>query len=558
MITDFDLIIVGSGFGGSLLGMVARRLGLSVQLVERGRHPRFAVGESTSPLTNLLLEEIARGYDLPRLLPLTTYGAWQRTYPEIGCGLKRGFTYYKHEAGLHFEKRADRANELLVAASPADEVSDTHWLRADVDHFFLKEAISLGVKYSDETETTLEMVGEAGGIVTLARRGSERRETCRLLIDATGPRGFLHRALGLEEREFVGFPRTRGLFSHFVEVPRTEDLPQFGRSEGAPYRPDDAALHHVFDDGWMWVLRFGNGVTSAGFSVTEELAAELDLSDRERAWSRLLARYPTVGAQFACAQRVQPWLASDRLAFRSGAATGPGWAMLPSAAAFVDPLFSTGIPLTLIGIQRLGELLAEAWGGPHLSGRLRRYADLTLSDADWSAEFVGGCFAAMPHFPAFVDYSMYYFAAASFGEMARRIGRRDLASRFMLQNRPDFAAGLRSGAMSLHAWRARRNAGEAGVLGGNAHGQGHCGPQADAASRTYRATQMGPPATLNADVTAAVRSSNIAGLCDPAKRNWYGIDLQDLIDNAERLGLTPASMRALLAEADWASGGDRQ
>jgi len=47
---DVDLANVGSGFGGSILAMVARRLGLRVALLERGRHPRFAIGESSSPL----------------------------------------------------------------------------------------------------------------------------------------------------------------------------------------------------------------------------------------------------------------------------------------------------------------------------------------------------------------------------------------------------------------------------------------------------------------------------------------------------------------------------
>ena len=41
---DTDLAIVGSGFGGSILAMVARRLGYRVMLLERGRHPRFAIG----------------------------------------------------------------------------------------------------------------------------------------------------------------------------------------------------------------------------------------------------------------------------------------------------------------------------------------------------------------------------------------------------------------------------------------------------------------------------------------------------------------------------------
>ena len=118
----FDLAIVGSGFGGSLLSMVAKRLGLSVTLLERGTHPRFAIGESTSPLTNLLLEQIAERYNLPRLLPFATYGAWRDAYPEIGCGLKRGFSYFYHPAGQPYLANPERSNQLLVAASPRDEI----------------------------------------------------------------------------------------------------------------------------------------------------------------------------------------------------------------------------------------------------------------------------------------------------------------------------------------------------------------------------------------------------------------------------------------------------
>src|SRR5690349_4595715 len=95
----FDIAILGSGFAGSLTAMIARRMGYSVLMLERWTHPRFAIGESTSPLTNLLLEELAVRYDLPRLLPLTSYGPWKRAYPELTVGLKRGFTFYHHEPG---------------------------------------------------------------------------------------------------------------------------------------------------------------------------------------------------------------------------------------------------------------------------------------------------------------------------------------------------------------------------------------------------------------------------------------------------------------------------
>src|SRR5207302_1106526 len=114
-------------------------------------HPRFAIGESSTPLANLLLEDLATRYDLPRLLPLAKWGSWQRAYPHIACGLKRGFTFYRHRPGQPFESAPDRSDQLLVAASPADHIADTHWYRADVDHFLVKEAQTIGVDYLDET-----------------------------------------------------------------------------------------------------------------------------------------------------------------------------------------------------------------------------------------------------------------------------------------------------------------------------------------------------------------------------------------------------------------------
>ena len=151
MKSDFDIAVVGSGFAGSLMAMIARRLGYSVVLLERGKHPRFAIGESSTPLANLLLEELARRYDLPRLLPFTKWGSWQREHPEIAVGLKRGFTFYHHRFGQPFAADPERRDQLLVGASPRDKIADTHWYRADFDAFLVHEAQRLGVEYLDQT-----------------------------------------------------------------------------------------------------------------------------------------------------------------------------------------------------------------------------------------------------------------------------------------------------------------------------------------------------------------------------------------------------------------------
>ena len=131
---EADIAVIGGGFGGALMAMVARRLGRSVVMIERGRHPRFAIGESSTPLANLFFQQIVEEYRLPQLLSFRRWGEWQRDHPEIGCGIKRGFSFFHHRLGQVFSDDMQRRNQLLVAASPRNEVADTHWYRPDFDH----------------------------------------------------------------------------------------------------------------------------------------------------------------------------------------------------------------------------------------------------------------------------------------------------------------------------------------------------------------------------------------------------------------------------------------
>jgi FADH2 O2-dependent halogenase len=502
---DTDLAIVGSGFGGSILAMIARRLGYRVTLLERGRHPRFAIGESASPLAGVLIEQLADRYDLPRLRPLSAFGTWQRTYPDVVSGLKRGFTYFKHQPGRPYSVTPDRSNQLLVAASLSDELSDTHWLRADVDHFLVREASALGVEYLDEvTLTGVDWYADDTATLTGTRHGAPVRVRAGFVVDASGPRGFLSRALNIPEQEFDGYPPTQALYSHFTDVARCDEMPEYA-GDVPPYPMDDAALHHVFDEGWMWVLRFGNGVTSAGIAVTDVLAQELRLSDGAPAWDRFLARFPTVTAQFAAARPIREFTWMPRVAYRAANAAGNGWAMLPSAAAFIDPLFSTGIPLTLLGIERIAQLLGA--GVPE-GAPLRRYNDVTLAEADHTARFIAGCYAAFPRFDAFTAYSMFYFAAASFSEMERRLAPDRVSLGFLRAADVRFASALQRLSPAVHT------------------------PDDDLLARV-------------ADASDAV---NIGGLCDSAKRNWYPIDPEDTIRAARKLGLTPDHVRDVLTQ----------
>ncbi len=201
--TDFDIAIVGSGFGGSLLAMIARRLERSVVLIERGRHPRFAIGESSTPLANLLLEQLASRYHLPQVAPFAKWGTWQTTHPKIACGLKRGFTFYHHTTGQAWTRPPGHTNELLVAASPHDGIADTHWYRPDFDYFLVSQAQALGVEFLDETSLSGARFSKSGVELDAQRGGHSRSHCARSSWSISAARAVLHRALKLGEAPFA-------------------------------------------------------------------------------------------------------------------------------------------------------------------------------------------------------------------------------------------------------------------------------------------------------------------------------------------------------------------
>jgi tetracycline 7-halogenase / FADH2 O2-dependent halogenase len=515
----YDIAVVGSGFAGSLTAMIAQRLGLRAILLERGRHPRVVIGESSTPLSNLLLEELATRYELPNLKPLSKWGSWQESHPELACGLKRGFSFFHHDG----TGPLGREKQLLVAASPHNGIADTHWYRADIDAFLVSEAEKLGVEYLDEV--ALLEFAEDGAEVRLRGtwHGSDVEIVARFVVDATGPRGFLHRALKLDELTLPGLPATQALYSHFRGVRRLDEMCAVALDAAPPYPVDDAAVHHLFDGGWIWVLHFRNGVTSAGIAAKDSLAEELRLAEGEMAWERVLDRVPVLRAQFAEAEAVQPFRHLPRMGFRSAAMSGRRWALLPSAAGFVDPLLSTGFPLALLGVARLAEILEHDWGTEAFEARLEDYAARTDAELLATARLIGALYANLGNFPLFSALTLLYFAAASYSETVRRLGKSQLATSFLLHDHPQFGP--------------------------------ECARVLDRASSVRNETES---AGLIEEIFRVIKPIDVAGLGDRSRRNWYPMEAEDLLRAAhkvdasrdeivqmlKRCGFNPACLRA--------------
>lgn len=414
----FDVLVLGSGFGGSLLSAMLAKSGLSVALVDSATHPRFAIGESSTPLADQTLAMIAREYDLPELLPLTKYGSWKREHADIGCGLKRGFSYFGHAPETSF----DGKDQLLVAASSSDEASDTHWLRSDVDAFLFDTAKKHGVEAFEEAVYRLHPQ-TAGWLVDGRCGDAPMSLQAPFAVDATSGAGVVSKALAVADQTHLLKTNSGAAFAHFANVkPVAECLDDFGiERKHHPFACDAAAVHHVLDSGWLWQLRFDDDTVSVGmmFGGPTVKCAD-DSTDLQGAWQRQLDQYPFLRHQFSAAEIVRPANGLrfvSRLQRLTTTAAGENWAALPGTAGFIDPLHSTGIAHTLFGVRRLaGIVLME----PAVrERRLREYSDQVIDELQLVDELVDGCYAALPNFRLWSAWCMLYFAAVTSMEQAQ-------------------------------------------------------------------------------------------------------------------------------------------
>lgn len=505
-----EIAIVGSGFAGSLLARILTRLGYDVVLLERGTHPRFAIGESSTPLANLSLERIACRYGLSDCYYLAAHGRWLQHFPELRRGLKRGFTFYRH----HPHAELESTERLLVAASPGDALSDTHWFRADVDHHFVREAVAAGVDYRDEVDLTNVEIDSNAVHLKGTRHSDSFQLRSKFIIDASGPGGFLARHLSIPSALDHTETRSALAFSHFDGVKPMgrlrPDLPD------GPYPDDWAAVHHVIDEGWMYSLRFDDGVTSAGFVLSPAGVKSLGAAtqDAEILWRTLLDRYPTIADAFADAKPTMPIAYRSRIQHRLSLAAGDRWMMMPHAYAFVDPLFSTGIAWGLRAVERIALEFEHASTNGRMPSRvaLDRYNTALSAEADQIDLIVAGAYEAMAHFDLFAAQTMLYFAAVSFAEVSQRL-------------KPDDSV----------AWK--------GFLGVNDSVLESLPRQSLDRLRRITECHGGTGTTESrkkfADwIAESIASRNVAGLANPERKNLYPVDFDVLIEKHELLGMT--------------------
>jgi len=426
---DFDVAILGTGISGSILGAILARGGVRVLMIERGSHPRFAIGESTIPETTALLGILARRYQVPEIAHLSNFQAVRR-HVSAACGIKRNFSFLYHREGE--AQRPREANQFLTWAPPFGP--DVHYFRQDVDACMLAVAVRHGARVRQQTGLRgLEI--RADGVELITDGGDRPR--AKFVVDGTGYRSLVAETLGLRESPTSLRTRSRSLFTHMIDVV-PYDLAVPRHHHGLPSPIHQGTLHHIFEGGWLWVIPFDNHpsstspLCSVGFCLDPERFPPGE-SPPEEEFRRLVARFPSIARQFATARAVREWVSTPRIQYSSRRMAGDRFFLLPHSAAFVDPLFSSGLALTMATLNILGDRLLSAVREDDFSRR--RFEDIETwfgHNLDYYDRLVAGSYMAFRDFELWNAWHRVWMVGSLYGVS----GQHEVFSQFLRSGDP--------------------------------------------------------------------------------------------------------------------------
>jgi len=304
----YDVAIIGTGIGGSLLGSILVKHGLKVILFESGAHPKFSIGESQIIETSEILRGLAEVFAMPEI---ENYSS-EKFFPIIGFshGVKRHFSYLYHR-----ENKDQDPHEVLQAVIPKEPYGhELHVYRQDSDSSYLFLAIQLGAKILQNTAIHDVAFSTDGVTVVTKNAGSYYAD---YVVDAGGYRSVLATKLLL--RDFSLKTHSRSIFTHMVNLPSYHSTGLPRKAFRIPFSLAEGTLHHLFKGGWMWIIPFNNHpastnpLCSVGLMLDTRLYPRNSKVSAEEEFYAFIKKYPGVEKQIRSARSVRKKITKHRL-----------------------------------------------------------------------------------------------------------------------------------------------------------------------------------------------------------------------------------------------------
>ena len=311
MTTRYDVAVIGGGPSGATTAHLLAKAGARVLVLEREVFPRFHIGESLLPM-NPVFDRL--GYR-PR---------------ESAHVRKSGAEFFEESTGR-------QATYLFSDSLGGTGEHAYHVERSVFDLALLEGAARVGAEvHQGERVTGVELGADP------ILRTTKGTYAARYVFDASGLDAFF--AHEHKTRRRIAAFGLGAIYRHFTDL--------------SPAIADEITVAGnvkilFLDEGWMWSIPLGHGRVSVGL-VTRRKGLEPVWLDEALSASTEMSRI---------LEGARPEGPHERLAsfsFMNARPHGPRWSCVGDSACFLDPVFSSGVALGMIGAANAADTLAPA------------------------------------------------------------------------------------------------------------------------------------------------------------------------------------------------------
>lgn len=328
-------MIVGGGPAGSTVATLLAREGHRVTLLEKEKFPRDHVGESLLPYC----------YNL---------------FDELGV-LEKMTQNFVRKPGVRFIDVDGSSQTTWCFGHVIKDPSylSFHVIRSEFDKMLLDNARENGVMVQEQTRVqSVDLDGNGGSVKVRAigPRGGNQVHHAKFLVDASGRDTFLA-SLMRSKKPHDALDRA-ALSTHWIGGKYIQGI-------------EEGLLQIVYlggeKKGWIWVIPIGTDRLSVGVvlnhSYIRRRRAELE-GDGVKDWQDALYRAELMSSDFVGdvlseARIAMPLMFNGDFSYTVERKYGPNFALIGDASTFIDPIFASGVYLSMNSARLLANALHQ-------------------------------------------------------------------------------------------------------------------------------------------------------------------------------------------------------